>query len=155
MLPKHLNFVTFKVRSLNDRGRQIELSNTLHYNKIDIAFVQECHLRGYTHIFIDGYNFFYDKSPLGVAILLKNTISFKRVFIDVSQFNATFLQTEIKINSSIKKFLVGSIYVPTNLTRDALGIGLNSILEAVRSYDSINLGGDFNSKNTSCKLCKH
>ncbi|KAI8122725.1 RNA-directed DNA polymerase from mobile element jockey [Lucilia cuprina] len=96
-----------------------------------------------------GYNVFLDNSPVGVAILLKNNISFEKVFIDINQFQTNFIQIKINKNSRLETILIGSVYIPTNLSRESLSGGLNVILETASRFDGLILGGDFNAKNTS------
>ena len=55
----------------------------------------------------------------------------------------------LSFNGEIKRFLLGSIYVPTNFPR----IEFNSNLDIIESnsslYDGMFIGGDFTSRNTS------
>lgn len=144
-----LNFISFNVRSLIDRSRQIELLNTLHYNQIDIGFIQESHLGENKRIHINGYKFVHDDSSVGVAIVMKNRIPYTRVNIEGVRFHTTFIQVDIERAGSLKRFLVGSVYMPTSLNRDALLDGLDKILESADGFDGLIIGGDLNAKNPS------
>lgn len=147
MVYKPINFLTFNVRSIVDRSRQIELSNTLYHNNIDIGFIQECHLRGNRRANLAGYNFLYDYSPVGVAIAVKRGVQYKRININNTEFYGTFCQIEVNLNCIRKKFLIGSIYIPCNFSMTKIYEGLNNILRAAEDYDGFILGGDLNAKN--------
>lgn len=143
---RSVNILSFNVRSLVDRSRQINLLRTLSYNKIDIGFIQECHLRRRRRIQLHGYNFLYDNSPIGVAIAIKNTLQYKHIQINDIGFNGIFIQIDMKINHTQKKILVGSIYVPTNYS-SGMSEGLEKILNVASGFDGFILGGDLNAKN--------
>ena len=144
---RNLNCLTFNVRSLVDSSRRIDLLNTLFHNKIDVGFIQECHLRRNNKMKINGYNFIYDNSPLGVAIILKNNISYTRKnFSDVG-FNCTFIQIESNTDNQLKKLLIGSIYISCNHPASSLLDGLNKILHVANDFDGFILGGDLNSRS--------
>lgn len=149
MVHRRLQFLTFNVRSLIDRSRQIELANNLNYNDIDVAFIQECHLRRHVKVNIPGYSFIYDYSPIGVAVLIKNTIQYKRVLMDNVRFSYTLISIEMRTNDVSKKYLVGSIYLPCNMASTDLLEGLNKLLRSTEDYDGFIFGGDFNSKNVT------
>lgn len=142
-----LKFLSFNVRSLIDQSRQIELTDTLIKNKIDIAFIQECHLKRNKKVKIPGYNFIYDYSPIGVAILIKNTIKYNRIASEDIDINAIFIQIESTSNDIVKKYLLGSLYVPCNFPSSQLYDSLNKCLQMAANFDGFLYGGDFNSKN--------
>ena len=97
LIPKCLNLLTFNVRSLVDTSRQVDLANTLFFNKIDVAFIQECHLKKGRNIKLRGYKILYDYSRIGVAVVLKESIKYNRINIDGIDFLGTFLQIDVKI----------------------------------------------------------
>ena len=86
MAPKCLNVLTFNVRSLVDKSRRVDLLNTLYFNNIDVGFIQECHLGDIRGIHLKGYNFIYDNSRIGVAVVIKNTINYNRLNLDDINF---------------------------------------------------------------------
>ncbi|KAI8122414.1 RNA-directed DNA polymerase from mobile element jockey [Lucilia cuprina] len=135
------------LKKVQQRSRQIDLTNTLNSNKIDICFLQECHLRRQKKVFLNNYNFIYDNSSIGVAIALKNNISYKRVGIDDLSILGTFLELQLKINNTTRKILVGSLYVKCNTTANNLRNSLDKILLVANGFDLFLLGGDLNSKN--------
>lgn len=147
LAPKYLNVMTFNVRSLVDTSRRVDLLNTLHYNKIDVGFIQECHLRENRSVHLKGYNFIYDNSRIGVAVVVKNTINYSRINIDDINFFGSFIQIELKTNNSCKKILFGSIYIPCNYPTAAIVNGLNKILDTSKNFDGFIIGGDLNAKN--------
>lgn len=142
---RSLKFLTFNVRSLVDRSRQIELKNTLLHNNIDIAFIQECHLRSNMRVKISGYTFVYDNSPTGVAIFIKDSIQFKRVSVPATGINTTLI--EISSNNSTKKYLLGSVYIPCSYPVQRLDLDLNTLLQLSSNFDGFIFGGDLNSKS--------
>lgn len=62
-------------------------------------------------------------------------------------FNGVFIELDVKIQNILKKFLIGSIYIPTNLSSSTMIDGLNKIMLAAGSFDGVILGGDLNAKN--------
>lgn len=130
-----------------DKSRQIDLQKTLVGNKIDIAFIQETHLRHDKNVFLDGYSFINLNTPVGVAIAIRNNISYKRVYINDLGFNGVFVELELKIRRSLKKILIGSLYIPTNCSSLLIEDGLNRILNAASNCEGFILGGDLNSKS--------
>lgn len=147
MVHRHLHFITFNVRSLIDRSRQNELRNILVHNQIDIAFIQECHLRQNQKVLIHGYEFLYDGSSIGVAILIKKTIQYKRIVLDGLGFYSIFIQIDSKLNDTHKQFLLGSLYFPCNYSSSSLVRGLNKMLNTAVNFDGFIFGGDLNAKN--------
>ena len=93
----YIHFLTFSVRYLADTSSQINLLNTLFHNKIDIGYIQECHIHRTGNVRLNEYSFLYDGSPIGVAIAIKNTIHYNRIDIGNIGFNGRFIQ--IYINS--------------------------------------------------------
>lgn len=144
-----INLLSYNVRSLIDRSRQIDLLNTLKKNNIDIGFVQECHLRRNQKVNLSGYNFLYDFSPLGVAILIKNSLKYQRIVVNDFKFNAVFIQVDMKSNDTCKKYLFGSIYIPCNMATADLNDSLNKLLQLTIGFDGFLFGGDLNAKNAS------
>lgn len=149
MIHRSINVLTFNVRSLFDLSRQIDLRNTLINNKIDIGLIQECHLRRRRNLKIDGYNFVYDGSPLGVAILIKNNIEYNRiVFTDIG-LNSTFVQINTSFNNTQKRILVGSIYIPCSYAVQRLQSDLDRLLDLLARFDGFIVGGDLNARSLS------
>lgn len=146
---RSLNLITFNVRSLVDTSRQIDLRNTLFHNKIDIGFIQECHLRRNKKVKIDGYNFIYDNSPLGVAVLIKSSFQYNRLIVNNIGINSSFIQIESSSENIRKKYLIGSIYIPCNYPAQKIVSDLNKILQICGNFDGFILGGDLNSKYPS------
>lgn len=147
---RSLNFLTFNVRSLISKSRQIDLANTLKCNNIDIAFIQECHLKSIRSVKINGYNLIYDHSPIGVAILIKNSLQYSKFFLKDIGINTSFIQITSKQNNNTqRKFLLGSVYVQCIYSPQQLEADLNTILRSCQSFDGFILGGDFNAKCTS------
>lgn len=149
MVHRRLNLLTFNVRSLIDTSRQIELSSTLVNNNIDIAFIQECHLRGNRRCNIPGYTFIYDYSPLGVAIIIKNSIDYNRITGDNIGFNHLFISIQITSDNVCRKYLIGSLYIPCSMAISNINEGLGKVLLATEDFDGFIIGGDFNSKNVA------
>uniref|UniRef100_A0A1I8Q7G5 Endonuclease/exonuclease/phosphatase domain-containing protein n=1 Tax=Stomoxys calcitrans TaxID=35570 RepID=A0A1I8Q7G5_STOCA len=146
MIHRSLNLLTFNVRSLVDRSRQIELRNILMNNKIDIGLVQECHLRRIRNVKINEYNFIYDGSPLGVAILVKSNIEYNRIVVSDVGMHSAFIQIDSLSNNTQKKIIIGSIYIPCNYAAQRLQADLDRLLDLLSRYDGFILGGDLNSK---------
>lgn len=48
-----------------------------------------------------------------------------------------------------KKYLIGSIYIPSNFSSHLIYEGLSKILHVAANFDGFVLGGDLNSKNTT------
>lgn len=144
---RSINFMSFNVRSLVNTSRRVDLLNTLSYNKIDIGLIQECHLKSNNKVRLKGYKFLYDNSPIGVAIVIKDSISYNHVVIDNIGFNSTFISIEFNVNNIRKKFLIGSIYFPCNFSTAYLFNGLSIILNSATTYDGFILGGDLNGKH--------
>lgn len=144
---KPINFLTFNVRSLIDKSRQIDLLKTITRNNIDICFIQETHLRANRRIFLHEYNFINSNASVGVAIAIRRNINYKHVSIVDFGFNGVFAEIEIKIDNALKKFLIGSIYIPTNFSATAMNDGLDKILRVASSFHGFILGGDLNAKN--------
>ena len=144
---RYLNFLTFNVRSLIDTSRRIDLLNTLKCNNIDIAFIQECHLRRNRNVVLNGYNFLYDNSSIGVAIVIKNSISYNRLEIDGIGFHGSYIEIQLNINGIRKKFLIGSLYFPCNYG-PRLQVDLDKILHIANNFDGFVFGGDLNAKNS-------
>ena len=142
-----INLLSFNVRSLVDTSRQIDLLNTLFHNQIDIAFIQECHLRRTGNARLNGYSFLYDGSPIGVAIAIKKSISYNIIDIGNIGFNGIFIQIVFNINGIRKKYLIGSIYIPCNYASSSLSDGLSKILDMASRFDGFIMGGDLNAKN--------
>lgn len=146
MYHKCLKLVTYNVRSLVDTSRRVDLLNTLSHNRIDVGFIQECHVKN-TKIRLSGYNVIYDNSRIGVAVMLKNSIKFSQVDVGDIGFFGTFIQIELKMNNSIKRILLGSVYIPCNYSLTGIHDGLNKILVVSRNFDGFLIGGDLNTKN--------
>lgn len=144
---KSVNLVTFNVRSLIDKSRQIDLLNTLVDHEIDVCFIQETHLRANRRIYLNGFNFINSNTPVGVAIAIRRNIYYKCVRIDGLGFNGVFIEIELKIDNASKKFLIGSVYIPTNFSATAMNDGLDKILRVASSFDGLIIGGDLNAKN--------
>lgn len=142
-----LNLLSFNVRSPVETSRRIDLNNTLFHNNIDIGFIQECHLKTNRKVVLRGYAFLYDNSPIGVAIVIKEKISYSRYSIGGIKLFCTFITIESNSNGSRKNFLFGSVYIPCNFPTLEIYDGLNKILDAANSFDGIILGGDLNAKN--------
>lgn len=147
MVRRSLKLLTFNVRSLREKSRQIDTLNILIRNNIEIGFIQETHLRQNRKICINGYNFINDNTGVGVAIVIKNTIQYKRVFPCDFDLIGVFIQVDIRTETTTKSLLIGSIYIPTNCPSVTLSDGLNKILNLAKSYDAFIFGGDLNAKN--------
>lgn len=141
---RFLRFLTFNVRSLTDISRQIDLKDTLHLNRIDIGFIQECHLKRNKKIKLDRYNFICDNSPLGVAVVIRNQIGYDRVFLNDVGIHVSLVQIEFSNNN---KFLIGSLYVQCNYPAQKLEADLSKLIQLCKSFDGFILGGDLNSKS--------
>lgn len=149
MIRKSINLLTFNVRSLVDTSRRVDLLNTLFYNKIDVGFIQECHLKENRKMNLKGYDFIYDNSRIGVAVVIKQSIKYSRINIEGIKFCCTFIQIEYKLDNSCKKVLLGSVYIPCNFPTADIQNGLNKILNTAKDFDGFVIGGDLNAKNTS------
>ena len=104
--------MTLNVRSLASSSRYIELSHILHHHQIDVGFIQECHLYTNKKARLDGYNFIYDNSDIGVAVVIKNTIHFNIISFSGTRLNNSFIQIEMHTNNNSKKYFIESIYIP-------------------------------------------
>lgn len=144
---RFIKLLTFNVRSLVDTSRQIDLKDILHRNKIDIGFIQECHLKRNKRARIDGYNFIYDSSPIGVAIVMKNTIQYNRIFLDDIGLNLSLAQIEFMNDGARKRYLIGSIYVQCNYPPHKFEADLAKLLQLCGNFDGFILGGDLNSRS--------
>lgn len=142
-----IKFLTYNVRSLVDVSRQIELKDTLHRDKIDIGFIQECHLKRNRKIKLNGYNFIYDNSPIGVGIVVRNSIQFNRIVLNDVGINTCLAQIELLDNSVRRKYLIGSIYVQCNYQTHKFESDLLKLIQLCRNFDGFILGGDLNSKS--------
>lgn len=147
MIHRSLNLVSFNVRSLVDTSRRLELSNLLRHNKIDIAFIQECHIQKNSNIKLNGYNFIYDYSRIGTAIAIKDSITYNRIAIDNVEFNSVFIQIDLIIDNIPRKILFGSVYIPCNHNGNKIYDSLSKIVNFCGNFDGFVVGGDLNSKN--------
>lgn len=147
MTHRPINSLSYNVRSLVETSRRIDLQKTLFHNNIDIGFIQECHLKKNTKMSISGYNFVYDGSSIGVAVVIKDSIPYNKIFINNTGFSCSFIQIDIKSNNTRKRFLIGSIYISCNHSTTNLYAGLSKILDTASSFDGFILGGDLNAKN--------
>ena len=91
MTHRFLKLLTYNVRSLVDTSRRVELVNTMFYNSTDIGFIQECHLNKNFRINLKGYNFIYDNSRIGVAVMIKYSVKYNRVNIGDVHFFGSFI----------------------------------------------------------------
>ncbi|XP_075150698.1 uncharacterized protein LOC142224797 [Haematobia irritans] len=146
---KHIKLITFNVRSLNDTSRQLDLTSLLSHNKIDIGFIQECHLRRNRKIRINGYNIITDNSPVGTAVVTKNCINFRRVYLNNIGMNTCLAQIDFITSGIRKRYLFGSVYIPCNHPTQTLESDLDKLLQFCKTFDAFVLGGDLNSKDTS------
>lgn len=149
MVNKFLNMITFNVRSLVNSSRRIDLVNTLKCNFIDIAFIQETHLKRNQKCFLEGYTFIQDVSSVGVGIALKQSYSFLRVNIDGILFPNVFIEMFFMIDGIRKRFIFGSLYIPCNSSPSTISDSLCIIKNYCSIYDGVILGGDLNSRNIS------
>ncbi|XP_075170254.1 uncharacterized protein LOC142242573 [Haematobia irritans] len=149
MIHRHIKLITFNVRSLNDTSRQLDLASLLSHNKIDIGFIQECHLRRNRKIRINGYNIITDNSPVGTAVVIKNCINFRRVYLNNIGMNTCLAQIDFIASGIRKRYLFGSVYIPCNHPTQTLESDLDKLLQFCKTFDAFVLGGDLNSKDTS------
>lgn len=145
----YLNFLTFNVRSLREVSRRLDLDYVLKDNNIDIAFIQETHLRQNHRVHLENYNFIKDNSSQGVGIAINKMFSYNYVEIPNVNFPNLFIQIKVMQNRIEKKILIGSIYFPCNSSEDYLFEGLSSIYHSSLDYNGVILGGDLNSKHTT------
>lgn len=139
--------ITFNVRSLIEVNRKLDLFNILKYNGIDVAFIQETHLRKNQNLNLEGYCFFKDSSPQGVGIMIRSIYDCSRVVIPGIVFPYLLLNVKILVNNIPKNFLFGSIYLPCNFNQSQIYNGLSILASLHQSYDGVFFGGDFNAKN--------
>lgn len=109
-----LNLLSFNVRSLNDKSRQIDLTKTFLFNNIEVGFIQECHLRRNRIANSEGYNAIFDHSNVGVAIFIKKSIHYTRIVTNDVRVNIYIIQIVAKHNGLSKIYALGSIYIPCN-----------------------------------------
>lgn len=149
MVRKFLNIVTFNVRSLVNQSRRVELNMLLTNSNVDIAFLQELHLNGKYRVYLDNYFVISDHTKLGVGIAIKKSIVYSKVHIPGLNFPNLFIEINLSSNGHSKKYLLGSIYFPSNSNRSVLTDGLDSILNYSQNFDAMILGGDLNAKSIS------
>lgn len=133
--------MTFNVRSINDKSRQIDLQRTLSANNIDVGFIQECHLRRSRKVRIDGYDIVNDNSPIGVAVLIKKSILHTKIVISDVGVKTCMIQIECLQNSVRKKIALGSLYVPCNYPAQQLEADLDKLMQVCARYDGLIFGG--------------
>ena len=114
----------------------------IYHNNIDITFIQECHLRKGKTIKTDGYNFIYNDSPVGVAVIIRNTIQYSKVSISNVGINITFIQTNSSYGNAHKKYILGSVYIPCNLQPQQPQSDLNTVLQTYVGSAEFIFGGD-------------
>lgn len=148
MVRNCLKLITFNVRSLIEVSRRVDLLNMLKYNSIDVAFIQETHLRENQNLRLEGYSFFRDNSSQGVGIVIRNVYDCSRVYIPDIKFPNLLLNVKILIDGSPKNFLFGSIYLPCNFDQTKIYNGLSILARIYQNYDGVFIGGDFNAKNS-------
>lgn len=149
MVHNGLNLMTFNVRSLIEVSRRIDLLYLLNSNYIDVAFIQETHLKEQHSISLEDYTFFKDSSSQGVGIVIKNNYKCSKIEILDLEFPNIFLDVEIIIDNVPKHFLFGSIYIPCNFNQLKIYNGLSVLARYFEKFDGIFIGGDFNAKNIS------
>lgn len=149
MVRKIFNLVTFNVRSLVDRSRRIELDSLLKRFKVDIAFVQELHLRNDKSVRLDNFSVITDKSSLGVGIVFRSSLSFVEIKIPGVNFPNIFVRISVTIDGEDRNIILGSIYFPSNFNRQEMTNGLSKILDFSGNFDGLILGGDLNAKNVT------
>lgn len=147
MARKNLNFLSFNVRSLIESSRRLELLNLLRYHNIDICFVQETHFRKNSNITLENYNLVRDNSSQGTAIIFDKKLKFSVVNILGVKFPNCFVEISLSFSGRAKKFLFGSVYVPSNFPRSDLIRSLDAIKTYSMNYEGVFVGGDFNSKS--------
>ena len=114
MARNNLIFVTYNVKSLFELNRRIELIIILNYNKVDICFVQETHLCVNSRVSFENCILIRDISGQDTAIVIKKYIKFTQIYIPDLKFLNCFITINLSFNSEVKRFLLDSIYVPTN-----------------------------------------
>ena len=149
MVRNFLKLATFNVGSLVNVARKVELNRILIDSYTEIAFLQELHLAGNKNVYLDNFITLRDKSNLGVAIAVRDYISFSHVTISNISFPNLFIIINASINGIIKRILCGSIYIPSNCCRQLIRTSLSLILHFSQNYDGLILGGDLNAKHFS------
>lgn len=149
MVRRKLNLFTFNVRSLVEASRRIDLQNALMANAIDIAFVQETHLRKGQNVFMGDYTFIKDFSPLGTGIAIRKLYRFYKQSIPGLQFPNTFISVKIMVENMEKNVLFGTVYIPCNCDQNLFYDGLSKIFSFSQNFDGVIMGGDFNAKHVS------
>lgn len=149
MVRSFLNLITFNVRSLIEYGRRFELYNLINKFDVDIAFLQETHLRPGVRVSFEGCNFIRDNSAQGVAILLRQNYKYKIEDISDFCFPCIFISIDVSINGVPRKILLGSIYIPGNSSHTQINSSLTCLGNYSRGFDFTFVGGDFNAKHVS------
>lgn len=149
MIRNALNLLTFNVGSLVGVSRRVDLLNSLRINRVDIAFIQETHLRSRHRVSFDEYNCIQDKSSQGVAIVLRKSYKYSRLFLSELEFPNVLISIEFLMDGVVKKFLFGSVYIPVNCQARILNNGLQRLGDFAQGFDGTFIGGDFNSRHSS------
>lgn len=149
MVHNVLDLITFNVRSLIEYGRRFELHSLMKKFDIDIAFLQETHLRAGGNISFEGCHFLRDNSAQGVAILLKKHFKFRKEVILGFLFPNLFISIDVSINGVLRKILLGSVYIPGNSSQSQILSSLSSLGNYSGGFDFTFIGGDFNARHIS------
>lgn len=147
MARNYLNFITFNTRSLVEVSRRIELNKILINHKIDICFLQETRFRKNSKIHFENFSVIRDFSNQGTAILISKGIKYLTINVPNLKFPNTFIEIKVSVTGQVKKYLLGSVYIPTNFSRSDLKTGLDSIQDYSISYAGVFIGEDFNSRS--------
>lgn len=142
-----LKILNFNVASLIDHSRRIELERILLSNNITLAFVQETHLNERCRVFLDSYTVLRNDSMQGVAVILKNNITYKVIDSSITKFPCIFIAISFRCNGDSKSLLLGSIYIPTNTASSHIIEELDKINLLADCFDGVIIGGDLNAKN--------
>lgn len=137
--------MTYNTTSVVRRERRKIVDDIIKKEKVDIALLQETHLKERHGLFFSQMTIYRSHEGVGTAIGIKDKIQSARVYIKgVNKINYTAITTRRKS----KRVLILSLYIPHNVIPEIIKEELKLLRDESQEYDETIIGGDLNARHT-------
>ena len=142
-----ITFATFNVNGASRYEKQKDIFDYIRKKHLDIIFLQETHVKSQSENYLRslwGYNCFVcgnSNASKGVAILFKNTFSYKIHNVIKDEINGSFLILDLSIFD--EKFTLANVYGPSDRDNPDFFVQLFEIIERVGNRQ-VMAAGDWN-----------
>lgn len=141
-----IKLMSLNVGSLIGSERKMQLQNMLISEKVDIALIQETHLKEGAKLFIPGYSVLKNNEKQGTAIIYKKEMRLAQEKAQEVE-GATYCASSFKCEA-VRTLLI-SIYIQNDATRSDCDAILQKLKSHSDKFEAGIIGGDLNTRYAS------